>query len=106
MRKAAKETDAVERKRLLTVAVSGAGITGIETSAELAQAMHQEAAALNIDPVDVRVFLVNAQERLFQEGPAKVGRKLERLLNNYGVTVLHRCKALHEKDRRSWPSAS
>ncbi|WCN36685.1 NAD(P)/FAD-dependent oxidoreductase [Aneurinibacillus uraniidurans] len=95
---AVKETDKIERQRLLTAAVAGAGISGIETSAELAYVMRQEAAALQLDPADIRIFLINAQDRLFPEGPAKVGRKLERVLTRNGVTVLHRCKAVQEKD--------
>ncbi|BBH20334.1 dehydrogenase [Paenibacillus baekrokdamisoli] len=98
LQKAAKETNRANRQRLLTVAVAGAGISGIETSAELAYEMRKEAAALRLDPAEIRVFLINAQERLFPEGPAKVGRKLEIALNKIGVTVLHRCKAMQEKE--------
>lgn len=100
LRKAAAETNAKERERLLTVAVAGAGISGIEASAELAHAMREEAKALGLDPAAVRVYLLNAQDRLFQEGPAKVGHKLEQSLADCGVTVLHQRKALQEKDGR------
>ncbi|MEH7352414.1 FAD-dependent oxidoreductase [Neobacillus drentensis] len=96
--KATKETDKVERQQLLTVAVAGAGISGIETSAELASIIRKEAGALGIDPTEIRIFLINGRDRLFPEGPAKVGRKLERALKENGVTVLHQCKAVQEKD--------
>ncbi|PYI56338.1 NAD(P)/FAD-dependent oxidoreductase [Paenibacillus flagellatus] len=96
VRKAALETDPAERGRLLTVAVAGAGISGIETSAELAHRMRQEAESLGLSPDAVRIYLLNAQDRLFSEGPAKVAHKLERLLAECGVTVLHRKKALRE----------
>lgn len=98
LQKAVNEQDPAERKRLLSVAVAGAGISGVETSAELAQAMRSEAARLGMDPALVRVFLINAEERLMMNGPKKLGRKLEAKLNNLGVTVLHQRKALYEKD--------
>ncbi|WP_274651031.1 NAD(P)/FAD-dependent oxidoreductase [Paenibacillus humicola] len=102
MRRAAGEPGGAERLRLMSAAVAGAGISGVETSAELAHAMREEAAALGLDPRAVKVYLINAHDRLFQEGPAKVGRKLERLLTDSGVTVLHRRKALQESDGRLW----
>lgn len=79
LRKAAAETKANERQRLMTITIAGAGISGIETSAELAHAMRKEALALGLDPEAITVYLLNSEERLFPEGPIKVGRKLERL---------------------------
>nr|WP_322112068.1 FAD-dependent oxidoreductase [Brevibacillus ruminantium] len=60
--------------------------------------MRQQAEALGMNADAVTVYLVNARERLFQEGPAKVGQKLEQLLAENGVTVLHQRKALQERD--------
>jgi NADH dehydrogenase len=100
LRQAAVGSDADERQRLLTVAIAGAGISGIEASAELGYAMREEAERLGIDPSALRIYLVNAHERLFPQGPAKVGRKLEAALSDCNVTVLHRRKALHEQDGR------
>ncbi|WP_053373494.1 NAD(P)/FAD-dependent oxidoreductase [Paenibacillus sp. FJAT-27812] len=94
----ANETNAEERQRLLTLAVAGAGISGIETSAELAHAVRGEAARLGIHANDVKIYLLNAQDRLFQEGSPKMGRKLERALAERGVTVVHGQKALHEHE--------
>ena len=47
LRQAVHETDVRERKRLMSVAVAGAGISGIETSAELALEMQKEALYLD-----------------------------------------------------------
>jgi len=58
--------------------------------------MREEARILETDPAAIKITLLNAQDRLFQEGPAKVGRKLERILTHLGVTVVHNRKALHE----------
>ena len=97
LRKAADETNPVERKRLMTIAVTGAGISGIETSAELVLAMRKEVAALGLNSSDISVYLLNAQERLFPGGPEKVGRKLDLTLGECGVTVLHNRKAIREE---------
>ncbi|OZB92731.1 NAD(P)/FAD-dependent oxidoreductase [Paenibacillus sp. XY044] len=95
--KAAVEFNPQERMRLLTAAVAGAGISGIETAAELGLAMRSEAAEHGLDPNQVRIYLLNANHRLFMEGPDKVGRKLQSLLTDYGVTVFHKHVALREK---------
>ncbi|MGE7823294.1 NAD(P)/FAD-dependent oxidoreductase [Paenibacillus sp. NPDC093718] len=97
LRKAADETNPEERKRLMTIAVTGAGISGIETSAELVLAMRKEAAALGLNSSDISVYLLNAQERLFPGGPKKVGRKLYLTLSECGVTVVHNRKAIREE---------
>ncbi|MGM0867495.1 MAG: NAD(P)/FAD-dependent oxidoreductase [Bacillota bacterium] len=97
LRKAADESNLEERKRLMTIAVTGAGISGIETSAELALAMRKEAAALGLNSSDTSVYLLNAQERLLPEVPEKVGRKLDQKLSECGVTVLHNRKVMREE---------
>jgi NADH dehydrogenase len=97
LRQAAGETDPAARKRLMTIAVAGAGISGMETSAELALAVRKEASALGLNAPDTAVYLLNTQQRLFPEGPEKVSRKLDQTLSECGVTVLHNRKALREE---------
>jgi NADH:ubiquinone reductase (H+-translocating) len=97
LRKAAGETNPKERKRLMTVAVAGAGISGVETSAELALEMQKEASSLGLSPSDISVYLLSRQERLFLEGPEKVGRKLDQILSECGVTVLYNRKVMQEE---------
>lgn len=53
---------------------------------------------MGLNPDEVRIYLVNAQARLFSEGPPKLGRILEKNLSESGVTVLYNRKALQEKD--------
>jgi NADH dehydrogenase len=98
LKRAVKETNAEEQQRLMTIAVAGAGISGIETSAELAHIVRADAVALGLNPSEVRIYLVNAHNRLFQAGPTKVGLKLERLLAENGVMILHGSRALQEKE--------
>lgn len=98
MRQAAQARDPAKRQQLLSLAVAGAGISGIETAAELSHAMRQEAAKLGITTSEVKVYLLNARSGLFPEGSPKMALKLERALADGGVTVLHDQKALHEKE--------
>ncbi|KAA1182001.1 NAD(P)/FAD-dependent oxidoreductase [Paenibacillus sp. B2(2019)] len=98
IKKAVKEKSSKERQRLMTIAVVGAGISGIETSAELAYFFRDDAVSLGLDPNAVRINLFNANKRLFPEGPAKVGLKLERSLDACGVTTLHGSRVLQEKE--------
>lgn len=99
LKTAMKEQNPHEQKRLMTVAVAGAGISGIEASAEMVFAMKEEAQALGLDPEKVQVLLVNSQKRLLMEGPLEVGIKLERELAGIGVKVIQGCKAIKEQDQ-------
>lgn len=97
LQQAALETSGESRRRLMTIAVGGAGISGIETAAELAHFVHDDARQLGLDPGEVSVCLINSQRRLFPQGPAKVGRKLEHALQEKGVTVIHGTRVLREE---------
>lgn len=95
---ALRATSLEEQKKLMTVTVIGAGISGIETSAALAEQMRTVAKNMNLDPKDIQVFLVNSNNNLFTKGPAKLGKKLERRLMKMGVKILHhtRVKQVNE----------
>lgn len=98
LRQASMEPRAEERKRLMTIAIAGAGISGIETAAELAAGVRLDAEGFGLDPKDVNILLYNAQDRLFPQGTAKASRKLESLLAASGVTTVHQRKVLQEQD--------
>lgn len=98
LQKAIQEKSTKERQRLMTIAVAGAGISGIETSAEMAYFIREDAVKLGLDPSAVRIKLCNANKRLFPEGSEKAGFKLERSLGACGVTVLHESKVVQEKE--------
>eukprot|EP00130_Batrachochytrium_dendrobatidis_P008304 XP_006683179.1 hypothetical protein BATDEDRAFT_28741 [Batrachochytrium dendrobatidis JAM81] len=97
LRQAVNEINPKERKRLMTLAVAGAGISGVETSAELVLEMQKEASSLGLNPSDISVYLLSGQERLFMEGPEKVGRKLDQILRECGVTMLYNQKVKQEE---------
>lgn len=98
LKNAMKETDISKRRQLMTIAIAGAGISGIETSAELAYFVRKDAEKLGLNPNDVRIYLINAHQRLFQKGPDRVSLKLERSLTKNGVTIVHEKKVLQEKE--------
>ncbi|MBM7569483.1 NAD(P)/FAD-dependent oxidoreductase [Paenibacillus sacheonensis] len=98
LERAATENDPNERARLMRVAIAGAGISGIETAAELAHHGRKDAERLGLDPSSVSVELYNAHWRLFLDGPAKVGHKLEHYLRELGVDVKHEKRVVKEID--------
>jgi NADH dehydrogenase len=91
--RARNESDEMRRRQLLTVAVAGAGITGIETSAEIGFWLKEEAKKAGIDPDLAEVTLCNAGQRLLEELPEKVGKRLEEGLRLNNVKVRHNAKA-------------
>ncbi|MBY0011383.1 NAD(P)/FAD-dependent oxidoreductase [Paenibacillus typhae] len=104
LEQAAAETEPSERDRLLQIVVSGAGISGIETAAELAYYARKDAERLGLDPQTVTIDLYNAHERLFLDGPAKVGLRLEHLLQDIGINTLHHKRVIKEEDGVLWLS--
>lgn len=104
LKQAASENRPKERERLMHIAIAGAGISGMETAAELAYYARKDAERLGLDPRALRIDLYNAHERLFLDGPAKVGKKLEHLLQDIGVRVMHNQRVSKEKDGVLWLS--
>lgn len=104
LEQAAVEDKPKERKRLMHIAIVGAGISGIETAAELAHYTRKDAERLGLDPRSINIDLYNAHQRLFLDGPAKIGMKLEHLLRNIGINVIHEQRVIKEKDGVLWLS--
>lgn len=95
---AVTERNPIVRDRLTRIAVVGAGLSGMETAAELMYYARIDAARLGLDPLTIHVDLYNAHSRLFLDGPIKVATKLEATLQEIGVTVKHGLRVLKEKD--------
>ncbi|WP_145051023.1 NAD(P)/FAD-dependent oxidoreductase [Paenibacillus xylanexedens] len=104
LQQAASESNARERERLMHIAIVGAGISGVETAAELAYYARKDGERLGLDPQAIRIELYNAHDRLFLDGPAKVGMKLERLLQDIGIDTLHNKRIIKEEDGVIWLS--
>ncbi|MHA6529739.1 NAD(P)/FAD-dependent oxidoreductase [Paenibacillus sp. BAC0078] len=104
LKQAATEDNPKERERLMSIAIAGAGISGMETAAELAYYARKDAELLGLDPQAVKIALYNTQQRLFPDGPSKVGVKLERILLGDGIQVVHERRVIKEKDGEVWLS--
>lgn len=74
----------------LSIAIVGAGATGVELAAELHHAAHQLAAyGLNqIRPEDMRITLIEAGPRVLPALPERIGKPVHRTLEKLGVTVM------------------
>lgn len=87
-RRAARETDPAERRRLLTFYVVGAGFTGVEMAGELAEMVPFMCEKFGIDRGEVNMFDVDALNRTVPILPEKLSAKVERRLTKMGVQVL------------------
>lgn len=87
-RQAALETDELERRRLLTFYVVGAGLTGVEIAGELAEYVPILCDRFEIDRKDVSLFNVDLLSRVVPILPEKLSAKIQRRLEKMGVSVL------------------
>ncbi|MGY4533767.1 NADH dehydrogenase [Pseudomonas sp. TE3786] len=87
MRAHANQTDHAEQ---ISVAIVGAGATGVELAAELHHAAH-ELAAYGLDsikPENMRITLIEAGPRVLPALPERIGQPVHKTLEKLGVTVL------------------
>lgn len=87
MRAHAGQGDSSEQ---ISVAIVGAGATGVELAAELHHAAH-ELAAYGLDsirPENMRITLIEAGPRVLPALPERIGKPVHQTLEKLGVTVL------------------
>ncbi|WPC04391.1 NAD(P)/FAD-dependent oxidoreductase [Pseudomonas sp. MBLB4123] len=87
LRAHANQGDTTEQ---ISVAIVGAGATGVELAAELHHAAH-ELAAYGLDrirPENMRITLIEAGPRVLPALPERIGQPVHRTLEKLGVTVL------------------
>ena len=87
-RKAEKETDPEEKKRLLAFYVVGAGFTGVEMAGELAEYIPILCDKFGIDRQMVRLFNIDILERPVPMLPERLSQKVVKRLNRMGVTIM------------------
>ncbi len=80
----------VERRRLLTFVLVGAGPTGVELAGAIAELAHfgMERDFRNFDPATARVLLVQAADRVLPVFPAELSASAKSQLEELGVEVL------------------
>ncbi|MBL9177563.1 MAG: NAD(P)/FAD-dependent oxidoreductase [Verrucomicrobiaceae bacterium] len=87
--KAEAETDPVERERLLTFVIVGAGPTGVEMAGAISEIARETMLRdfRRIDPREAQVILLDAAERVLPVFDADLSRKAESQLHHLNVTV-------------------
>lgn len=87
LRAHASQSDTTEQ---ISVAIVGAGATGVELAAELHHAAHQLAAygLDSIHPENMRITLIEAGPRVLPALPERIGKPVHKTLENLGVTVM------------------
>ena len=83
------ETDAATRQALLTFVVAGGGPTGVECSGALGELMQIVAGHdfHNVRRAEVRILLLEGQDRLLGTFSERIGRYAERVLRRRGIEV-------------------
>ncbi|QIK72026.1 NAD(P)/FAD-dependent oxidoreductase [Propioniciclava coleopterorum] len=84
------EPDPVERARLLTFVVVGAGPTGVEMAGQIRELANTTLAGQfqSIDPRDARVILIDGADQVLPPFGPKLGAKTQRSLERSGVEVV------------------
>lgn len=87
--KAEAETDPVERERLLTFVIVGAGPTGVEMAGAISEIARETMLRdfRRIDPREAQVVLLDAAERVLPVFDPDLSRKAESQLRHLKVTV-------------------
>jgi len=85
---ACRVADPVERRRMLSFYIVGAGFTGVEMAGELAEYMPIICEKYGIDRRDVNISLVDVLDRTITNLPPKLSAKAERRLQKMGVNLL------------------
>jgi len=87
-RKAVKETNKEERKKLLTFIVVGGGFTGVEMMGELGEWKERLCKDFYIEEEEVTLILADDLPKILPNFPDKLQAKTKKRLNKLGVTVL------------------
>ncbi|MBC3952885.1 MULTISPECIES: NAD(P)/FAD-dependent oxidoreductase [Pseudomonas] len=80
----------IDSTQEITVAIVGAGATGVELAAELHNAAHELAAygLGKIKPENLRITVIEAGPRVLPALPERIGGPVHKTLEKLGVTVL------------------
>ena len=87
-RKACRIADPVERKKLLTFFIVGAGFTGVEMAGELAEYVPIITDKFEIDRNDVTINIVDILDRTIPNLPPELSNKVEKRLKKMRVNTM------------------
>ncbi len=84
---AAKLRDPAEKARALSFTVIGAGATGVEIVGTLAQLLPKRMRAFGLDPIDLRVRLIEGRPDVLYDLSPKLRERARRRLTKLGVEL-------------------
>ena len=88
LERAEVEDDPERKRELLTFVVAGGGYTGVEVTAEINDFVREAAKSyLHIDPVEVKVILLQGQARILPELSDDLATFSHRLLERRGIEI-------------------
>jgi NADH dehydrogenase len=83
------ESNAAEKRALLTFVVAGGGFSGIETIGELSEMLRRCLRSFrNVDRGEVRMCLVHSRELVLPEMAPALGQAADRILRKRGVELI------------------
>jgi NADH dehydrogenase len=88
LEKAEVETDPALKQRLLSVVVIGAGFSGVEVCGEIADLLLSSCWFYGrVRPADIRVYLLEARERILPELPESLAAFAQRKMTRRGISI-------------------
>ncbi len=85
---ASRSEDAVERDRLLRFVIVGGGFTGVEVAGELSAFLRSILRYYpSLDPDQVKVVLVQSEDRLLEHLPERFGKQAAHVLFDRGIDI-------------------
>lgn len=90
--KAAKESDPVKRRKMLSFVIVGAGFTGVELVGEMAEFRDELCKEFYIDPSEVRLVVADMAPKILPILPDKLIEKSTKYLNKIGVEIVTSAK--------------
>lgn len=85
---ASKERNEKKRKEMLTFIVAGSGFTGIEMAGELLEWKSRLSKEYNVDPKEIKLFVVEALSTILNMLDRNQAAKAERYMIKHGVELL------------------
>ncbi len=92
--KAKSETNPEERKKLLTVVIGGAGLTGVELAAEIAEMVEELCVKWEIPLVEPKIYLIEAGKTILPALEKKMMGKAQESLVQKRVKIITSTKVV------------
>ena len=85
---ASRTPDEIDRRKMLSFYVVGAGFTGVEMAGELAEYIPFACSNFEIDPDEVSISIIDILDRTIPNLPENLSTKVEKRLRKMGVNII------------------